>query len=293
MNLLQKAPWLERGQFSPYKTAVLALLCVPGLWVAYQLNYGMLGPRPLNAAIHEIGLWGIRILFLSLAITPWRQVWQAPRLMVVRRMIGVASFVYIVAHLVLYAADQAWDLWKVATEIVLRIYLTIGFVALLALLAMAVTSTDAMVKKLGGRNWRRLHQLAYPTALLAVVHHYMQSKVNVDEPLIMSGLLFWLLTYRVWVAKRDGQRLKLWMVAVLGVGSAALTALGEGVYYNLKLNAPILAVMQANLDLELDVASLRPAVWVFAITLAVTLIGLVRAKLAPKERKERLRVKTA
>lgn len=289
MSILQKAPWLERGQFSVFKTAVFVALFVPMVWTFVDFGRGALGPRPLNAAIHEIGLWTIRLLFLSLAITPWRQIWQAPRLMLVRRMIGVAAFVYVSFHLVMYAGDQAWDLWKVASEIVLRIYLTIGFVALLILLALAVTSTDAMVKRLGGRKWRRLHQLVYAAALLGVIHHYMQSKINIDEPLIMSGLLLWLMAYRVWVWARDGKRLALWMVALLGIVSAALTALGEALYYWIKLNAPIARVLEANLDYEM----LRPAVWVLAITLAVALIGLVRAKVAPKERKERLRVKTA
>lgn len=287
MSILQKAPWLERGTFSVFKAAVFVALFVPGIWTMVDFSRDALGPRPLNAAAREIGLWTIRFLFLSLAITPWRQIWQAPRLMAVRRMIGVAAFCYVSIHLLMYAWDQAWDLWKTASEIVLRIYLTIGFVALLALLALAATSTDAMVKRLGGRNWRRLHWLVFPTALLAVTHQYMQSKVNVDQPLIMSGLLLWLMAYRVWVWARDGHRLKLWMVALLGVASAALTALGEGVYYWIKLNAPIVRVLEANLDYEM----LRPSVWVLAITLAVALVGLVRAKAAPKP--QRLRVKTA
>lgn len=289
MSILQKAPWLERGRFSAFKTAVLVALCVPLIWTAWSFQAGTLGARPLNAAIHEIGLWGIRILFLSLAITPWRQVWQAPRLMLVRRMIGVTAFAYIIVHLVLYAADQAWNIGKVASEIVLRIYLTIGFVALLGLAALAITSTDAMVKRLGGRKWRNLHRLTYPIALLAVIHHYMQSKVNVDAPLIMSGLLLWLLAYRVLVAWKDGKRLPLWVVGALSVASAGLTALGEAIYYWIKLNAPIARVLQANLDFD-DLTMLRPAMIVLIITLATTLAGIARARIAPKPK---LRVKPA
>lgn len=232
----------------------------------------------MNAAIHETGRWAIRILFLSLAITPWRQVWQVPRLVVVRRMIGVVSFVYGALHLVLYAADEAWDLARVASEIVLRIYLTLGFVTLLVLLALTITSTDGMVRRLGGRAWRRLHQLVYPTAVLAVIHHFMQAKANVEGPLIMAGLLLWLMAYRAWVAARGAGRLKLWMVALLGVVAAALTGLGEALYYRLKVNAPIGRILAANLDL--DVTSLTPAAMVFAVTLAVTLIGIVRSVLS-------------
>jgi hypothetical protein len=100
-------------------------------------------------------------------------------------------------------ADEAFDLQKVASEIVLRIYLTIGFVALLVLTAMAVTSTDGMARRLGGRRWRLLHQLVYGAALLSVIHFFMQTKVTVDEPWIMAGLFAWLMAWRaaVWRAR--------------------------------------------------------------------------------------------
>ena len=98
--------------------------------VAYGLD--LLGARPVNEAIHQIGLWTIRWIFLALAVTPLRQILQWPRLIAVRRMIGVAAFVYAMIHFTLYTADQAFDVGKVASEIALRVYLTIGFTALLA-----------------------------------------------------------------------------------------------------------------------------------------------------------------
>src|SRR5262245_30119856 len=123
-------PWLDRaGRFSPLKSVVLALLCAPGLWLAWRLAAGQLGPRPINEVILQTGLWTIRLLLVTLAITPLRQLLRWPQLVSVRRMIGVAAFAYGAAHLTAFAADQAFHLGVVVTEIVSRFYLTIGAAA--------------------------------------------------------------------------------------------------------------------------------------------------------------------
>jgi methionine sulfoxide reductase heme-binding subunit len=274
-NRPMKFPWNDpRGQFSPFKTAVLASLFLPLLWVIYLQQSGELGPRVLNALMHEIGLWTIRLLFLSLAITPVMQMLRWPRLLLVRRMIGVAAFAYVALHLLLYFADQAFNLWTVATEIVLRIYLTIGFLALLGLLALAATSTDRMVRRLGGVRWTKLHRLTYPIALLAVIHHFMQSKVNVDQPMIMSGLFIWLMAWRLVAWQRGARRpVPIWVAVALSLMSGVLTALGEALYYWLKLGAPPTRLLQATL--AIDVA-IRPAWWVLGITLALSIVGAIR-----------------
>ena len=148
-SVFRSMPWFDAaGRFSVFKTLVLVALCVPAVLIAWRYAHGALGPRAVNEAIHQIGNWGIRLIFLSLAITPANRMLRWPALMQVRRMIGVAAFVYIAAHFMLYVVDEAFDLRKVATEIVFRIYLTIGFVGLLILTAMAVTSTDGMVRRL-------------------------------------------------------------------------------------------------------------------------------------------------
>src|SRR5262245_14459025 len=136
------------------KAVLWVLIAVPAALTAYDFAMGNLGARPVTEAIHQIGLWGIRFLFLALAITPLRQLWRWNRLAVWRLNIGVASFFYLVVHFLLYVFDQKFDLAKVASEIVLRYYLTIGFIALLGLAALAVTSTDAMTRRLGGKRWR-------------------------------------------------------------------------------------------------------------------------------------------
>jgi len=276
-------PWRDpAGRFSPFKLAVFLLLFVPAGLVAWRYAEGALAPRPVNEALHQIGNWTLRLILLSLAVTPGRHLLRWPRLMQVRRMVGVAAFAYAALHLGLYVVDQAFDLAKVASEIVLRIYLLIGFAALLALAALAATSTDGMARRLGGRRWRRLHRLVYPAVLLSIVHFFMQTKVAVDEPWIMAGLFAWLMGYRALVALRLWEgRLARWWPLLLALVAATATAVGEAVYYRLKHGAPVLQVLEANLGFDLAV---RPAWYVLAIALAVALAALLRQWAGPQRR---------
>ena len=279
-------PWKDRnGRISSLKLAVFAALFVPALWVAVAFASGWLGARPLNEAIHQLGLWTIRLIFLALAITPLRHILQWSRLLVVRRMVGVAAFAYAIGHLGLYAADQAFDLAKIATEIAVRIYLTIGFAAVLGLAALTATSTDGMIRRLGARRWQRLHRLVYAIALLAVVHFCMQSKLDLWEPMVMAGLYGWLIFYRV-LARPVGTRSRLSLVgaALLGVAVAALTALGEAAYFWLAYGADPMLVITANWSFAIGI---RPAVVVLALTLAIAGAGVLRRLLALRPERPR------
>ncbi len=268
-------PWLDRGgRFSPLKSVVFALLFAPGLWLAWRLAAGQLGPRPLNEVILHTGLWTIRLLLITLAVTPLRQLLRWHQLVTVRRMIGVAAFAYGTAHLTAFAADKAFDPRVVATEIVTRFYLTIGAFALAGLAALAATSTDRMVRRLGGRNWRRLHRLVYGIGILAAVHFFLQSKLNVAEPIVMAGLLVWLLGYRL-LPDASGQPLRrLAQVAGLGLLVGLLTLGGEFAYYWLAFHADPLRLLAATLSLK---AGIRPGWIVLAIGALVTALALVRA----------------
>jgi sulfoxide reductase heme-binding subunit YedZ len=268
-------PWFDpAGRLSPFKLAVFVLLFIPAVAVAFSYAHGELGPRPINQAVHEIGNWTLKLILISLAITPGRRLLRWPRLMQVRRMVGVAAFAYAAVHLALYVADEAFDLRKVAVEIVLRIYLAIGFVSLLILTAMVVTSTDGMVRRLGGRRWRRLHQLVYGAALLSVVHFFMQTKFNVSEPWVMAGLFAWLMAYRavVWRGVPQGRLAHGWPM-LLALLAAAGTAVGESIFYWIKVGVDPTRVLAANL---MFTPSIRPAWVVLAICLAFAMVGLVR-----------------
>ena len=274
-------PWTDHaGRFSVLRVAVLVLLCLPAAVVAIRYGEGALGPRPLNAALHEIGNWTLKLLLLTLSIRPLRTILDWPRLMTLRRTVGVATFLYAVLHLCLYAAGEAFDLVKVASEIVLRIYLTIGFAALLILLALAATSTDGMVRQLGARRWQGLHRLVHAAALLGVVHFFMQVKADLDEPWIAAGLFAWLTLWRLaaWREQGRGRRRRgiaasPAFLAALAVAAAALTALGEAAYFAAKLGVPPATILMANLSLD---AGLRPAVVVLAVGLCLALAGGAR-----------------
>lgn len=280
-------PWQDyNGRTSPLKLAIFIALFAPALWTALSFAMGWLQPQPFTAAIREIGLWTIRLIFIALAITPLRSILQWPRLIVVRRMIGVAAFGYAITHLSLYTADQKFDLVKVASEIVSRIYLTIGFTAVIGLSALAATSTDGMIRRLGARNWQRLHRLVYLIAVLAVVHYCMQSKLDLWEPTIVAGIYGWLIGYRLlarFLAVRG--RLALVWVGALGVAAAVLTALGETAYFWVAFGVDPLRVIAANWSL---VTGLRPAAIVLGLALAVTAAGAMRGLMAlPAKRRPR------
>ncbi|HVY16187.1 MAG TPA: protein-methionine-sulfoxide reductase heme-binding subunit MsrQ [Rhodopila sp.] len=269
-------PWRDRrGRFLPFKAAVLALLFVPGVLCLYWLGTGQLGARPLTEAIHETGLWAIRFLMISLAITPLARALEWNGLLLVRRNVGVAAALYAVAHLGLYVVDENFRLGTVISEIALRFYLTIGFATLLVLIALAWTSTDAWTKKLG-RNWKRLHRLVYPFGVVALLHYYIQSKLNVSEPVFVSGLFVWLMAWRLlpesW-RRRQGFGVLTALYGSLAIVSALLTAGLEFAWYGLTTRVDPFRVLAAN---ESIARGLRPAHWVLVATVAFAIVVLGR-----------------
>ncbi len=266
-------PWTDRaGRFSALKLLCFGGTLLPGLWLAWQGITDGLGAKPLTEAIHQSGDWAVRFVLISLSITPLRYLANWPRLMLVRRMLGLAALAYAMLHLGLYIAEQRYALWHVASEIVLRFYLTIGFVALLGLAVLGATSTDSMVKRLGGVRWKALHKLVYLLAALGIVHFYLQSKIDVSEPVLMTGLFLWLM----------GIRLLLWGKIKLGgfalVGLALLTTLAtallEAGWYAAATGVMAQRVLMANLMPELGP---RPAFWVLLASLAMLAIPLGQA----------------
>jgi methionine sulfoxide reductase heme-binding subunit len=274
-------PWTDRsGKFSPLKAVVLAGACLPALWLVWQALSGALAPatplgplgaRPITEAIHQTGDWAIRFLWLSLAVTPLRRIANWPKLILVRRMLGVTALCYALTHLTLYTVDLKLDLLRVVSEIALRFYLTIGFVALLGLIALGSTSTDAAIKRLG-RNWNRLHKIVYVIGGLAAFHFFIQSKADVYEPTLMAGFFLLLMLYRLahWRGFALTSPVVLAAIAILAaLGTAAI----EYAWYGIATGVPPGRVLAANLQFSF---SIRPAWWVLATGLGVTLLGLAR-----------------
>jgi sulfoxide reductase heme-binding subunit YedZ len=189
------------------------------------------------------------------------------KLLQARRTLGVAAACYAAFHLLLYTADQKFKLGVVVPEIVLRFYLTIGFVALVGLLTLAATSTDASIRRLGPR-WATLHRVSYVIAALAILHFMLQKKLEIYEPTLMAGLTLWLFGYRL-VYRLMG-RVALPELIGLAVASGLLTALLEAGWFAVKTGVDPRRVLEANLILDLDM--LRPAWWVLAITLGVVVL---------------------
>jgi methionine sulfoxide reductase heme-binding subunit len=260
----------KSGRWSPEKIIAFVGACIPALWLAWRTWNGDLNPaRPVNEAIHSIGNYTIWLIVLSLAISPARRLFNAPKLINMRRTLGVAAFCYAVLHLTLYIVQEKYDFLKVASEIVLRIYLTIGFVALIGLGALASTSTDGMIKRLGGERWNRLHKLVYLIAILGIIHFMMQTKVDITESVMVGGFLIWLLGYRLW--HRYVGTVGPVSQIVLTITASALTALAEAAWYGATTGVMWTRVLYANLDADVWALMFRPAQWVLIVGVAVTL----------------------
>lgn len=257
----------KSGRWSPEKIAAFAGACVPALWLAWRAWSGDLSAaRPINDAIHSTGNYAVWLVIISLAVSPARRLFNAPKLINMRRTLGVAAFCYAVLHLTLYFVQEKYDLAKIASEIVLRIYLTIGFVALIGLIALAATSTDGMIKRLGGERWNRLHKAVYVIAILGIVHFLMQTKLDITESVMAAGFLFWLLGYRL-IHRYAGAVTYAWQIT-LALVAAALTAGAETLWYGATTGVMWWRVFAVNFDWTM---APRPAHWVLIAALCVTL----------------------
>jgi methionine sulfoxide reductase heme-binding subunit len=258
----------KNGRASPEKIAAFIGACLPAVWLLYRTWIGDLGPRPFTAAIHFSGDWAVRLLLISLAVTPARRLFGWGKLINARRTLGVAAACYAALHFVLYVFDQQFDLAKVASEIVLRFYLTIGFVALLGLLALAATSFDAAIRRLGKR-WTTLHMATYPIAVLAIFHFMLQKKLEIDEPVLMAGFLFWLLGYRL--IHRYAGGLTAMRLVGLAVMSTVLAALLEATWFAVRTGVDAVRVLGNNFEFEYEI---RLVWWVLVAGIVVTALHL-------------------
>jgi sulfoxide reductase heme-binding subunit YedZ len=257
------APWTDKkGRLHPLRAVVFALLLLPGLWIGLRLELNMLGPRALNTAIHATGYWACWFLIISLMVSPAKAFLGMPNLIVVRRMIGNAALAYAAIHLTLYSADQNWRMWTVVREIVLRFYLTIGFVTLLGLAVLGATSTDGAIRRLGAR-WKQLHRIVYGLGALAIIHYLLQTKADISLPLLAAGVFFWLMLWRVLPLGRDRGP-----AAIIGltVAAAALTGLAEWGWYRFGTHIDPIKVLRSEEDVTFG---LHPIGQVLALGLLV------------------------
>jgi methionine sulfoxide reductase heme-binding subunit len=183
-----------------YKPLVFVAAIAPLVWMvcgAFGWFGASLGADPVKKLEHECGLTALKLLLLTLAVTPVRNILGLPQLLRLRRMLGLFAFFYALVHFTVYLVLDLELNWStLGADIAKRPYITIGFTALLLLIPLAATSTNGMMRRLG-RRWTTLHRLVYVIAILGVWHFYWQVKRDVREPLVYAGILALLLLYRV------------------------------------------------------------------------------------------------
>jgi len=180
------------------KPLVFLLCAAPLVWLtlrAFGLAGLSLGPNPVEALLHALGLWGLRLLLLTLCVRPAAVVLRRPRLIRLRRMVGLFAFTYVVLHFLTWLVlDRGLDWNGIVADIAKRPFVTVGFAALLLLVPLAVTSTDRWMRRLG-RRWHSLHKLVYAAALLGSLHFLWLVKADWREPALYIvaylGLMGW------------------------------------------------------------------------------------------------------
>jgi len=219
---MARSPVLKTFSRHLLKPLTFWLLAMPGLWLGWQWvmllggQVNDLGFNPIETTHRFLGDTAIRILLVSLVVTPVRDLTRWPPIMMIRRRIGLAAFWYALLHILAYlgldlflAAGMSMtgalaSLWRDVAE---RIYITLGMSAFLLLIPLALTSFNRAQRWLGGRRWQGLHRLVYPLAILAVLHHGYMVKGQQLGPWIHGGILALLLIYRLvgMIARRRAQ----------------------------------------------------------------------------------------
>ena len=198
---------MRRGAFilryPATKPVVFLVALIPFLWSAwyiYQAFLGYhtpLGANPIEKFIRFNGDWAMRMLLITLVVTPFAKFGKMPDLYRYRRMLGLFAFFYGFIHIMGYVGLDQFFYWAaIWDDILRRNFITVGAAAFLLMLPLAITSTKGMMRRLGGKRWRALHRLIYPAAILVIVHYYMMVKADPIEPVIYGIILAILLAAR-------------------------------------------------------------------------------------------------
>ncbi len=272
---------------APEKAAALLVAVAPAAWLAGLAYGGELGARPVTEAIRFSGDWALRLFWLVLLVSPARRILSAPRLVRTRRILGLGVFGLTELHFGLYAFDQQFDWARIGLETLLRTYLTIGAVAMIALAVLAASSSDRAVARLGGARWSRLHRWTYAIAALSWVHFLLRSRTATFEPMLMFGLFVWLVGYRL-IHRLVGDVTVAWLLG-LAVATAILTAATETGWHATATGVDAWRILLAHLDIA---SGLRPAWWVLIAGLIAAVAGALW-RLPPQRPMSRIRASYA
>jgi sulfoxide reductase heme-binding subunit YedZ len=180
------------------KLLILVNGLVPLALLVWDQSHKQLGANPQNFLILTTGMMTLIFLMLTMAVTPLRKITGWNWLIQFRRMLGLYAFFYGCLHfLCFFSLDRGFSVSSTLTEMFKRKYLIVGSTALIVMIPLAITSTNAMIKRMGGKRWRALHRLAYVAAIAGVIHYYMQVKADVRQPLVFGVVLAVLLGWRL------------------------------------------------------------------------------------------------
>jgi len=187
-----------------YKLLIWANALIPLALLGYDATRGQLGANPVEFFLRTTGVLTLVFLFVTLAVTPLRRVTGINELIKYRRVLGLFAFFYGCTHLVTYTVfDRGLSLSGTVEDVVQRPFIAIGMTAFLLLIPLAVTSTNRMVKRLGGKRWQRLHRLIYVSGILGVIHFWMIVKSDIFYPAMFALVLAILLGYRLVSRKKS------------------------------------------------------------------------------------------
>ena len=190
-----------------YKLIIFINSLVPLALLGWDAVFGKLGANPIEFFLRTTGVLTLLFLLITLSITPLRKYYGWNNLVKFRRMLGLYSFFYGFLHLVTYSIfDKSFSLSAIAGDVWQRPFIAIGMLAFFTLIPIAVTSTNGMIKRLGGKNWARLHKLTYVAAILGVIHFWMIVKSDVLYPLLFGLVLAVLLGYRIYAASEKPKK---------------------------------------------------------------------------------------
>ncbi len=200
MATARSKQWSTRIKWA--KPIVFVLCAIPAASLVFNIATGNISADPIDDLTHVTGEWGMRLLLLTLAITPLRYITGINQLILLRRMLGVYAFFYILLHFLTWLViDNFFDFQRIIEDIFERYYILFGSLAFLMMIPLAATSTNRMVRWLGSKRWIKLHKLIYPLSILGIVHFYLQVKADITQPVIYAAILAVLLGYRIWKSK--------------------------------------------------------------------------------------------
>jgi sulfoxide reductase heme-binding subunit YedZ len=264
-------PWQDRSRrFSWLKATAFALMFVPALRFAYQFSTGEYGSftMSLGTLVYWSGVWATAMLLAALAVTPALRIFRWPALIDVRRMVGVTALVYTITHVILYFGLRLWNFAFIMNETVTRLTLVVATLSTIGLIVLGATSLDAAIRRMGAKNWQRLHNTNYVISGLAILHVVL-ARGTYPEQYLLTGLFFWLMAWRA--LDYYGKGVDARALAMLTVASSVFTALLEAGYLWGRRGYDPLETLVSNFTLATLDLGIPPALQVLVAGLLVAL----------------------